>query len=504
MPPELLDLHLADDPQAIISDLMRRDFVSFLIRVFPYISGGAKLEPNWHLDAIAFQLERVRSGDTRRLLVTLPPRNLKSIMISVAWVAWRLGLDPRLNFVCVSYSAELALKHARDCRTVMQSPWYKQLFPRTVISASRSAVHDFQTTSGGGRLATSIEGTLTGRGGDIIIIDDPIKPDDAMSDTVRTRVNDWFFTTLASRLNDKRSGAIITVMQRLHQYDVAGMLMETGEWDQLSLPAIATEDIDVPLTRGRIYSRRTGEALHPRRHSAGDLMREKRMIGSSLFAAQYQQDPVPAEGNIVKAEWLKTYDAVPDAGQIVQSWDTASKDGLLNDWSVCITARRYKNDVYILDVWRRKVEFPDLKRNAIRLARDHRANVMLVEDQASGTQLYQTLLNEGPRGVPRPLARKPEADKKTRLAGVSAMIEAGQLLLPREAAWLAEFKQELLAFPSGRHDDQVDALSQLLIWVGLQQRWDDLQPLGGAPVLFVEGEVWSDADNVYGAMDDPW
>ena len=226
--------------------------------------------------------------------------------------------------------------HARDTRAIMQATWYKALFPRTVLSATRSAVHDFQTTCGGGRLATSIEGTLTGRGGDIIIIDDPIKPDDVMSDTVRTKVNDWFFTTLSSRLNDRRRGAIITVMQRLHQYEVAGMLLETGEWDQLSLPALAIEDSDIPVTRGRTYERVAGQPLHLRRDTIEDLLLEKRRIGSTLFQAQYQQDPVPAAGNIIKAPWLKTYDAVPDWGQIVQSWDTASKDGPWTedgDWS---------------------------------------------------------------------------------------------------------------------------------------------------------------------------
>jgi hypothetical protein len=172
-----------------LDELTRRDFVSFLIRAYPHLSGGADLIPNWHLDAIAYQLERVRLGDCRRLLVTLPPRNLKSIMISVAWVAWCLGRDPSLNFVCVSYSNELSGKHARDCRALVQSTWYRRLFPRTVITASRSAAYDFETTLGGGRLATSIGGTLTGRGGDIIIIDDPLKPEEAMSDTTRDGTN---------------------------------------------------------------------------------------------------------------------------------------------------------------------------------------------------------------------------------------------------------------------------------------------------------------------------
>lgn len=185
-----LDTFSPDDPQALIRALQRRDFGSFLIRAVPWINGGADLQFNWHLDAIAYQLERVAAGDCRRLLVTMPPRSLKSITASVAWVAWMLGRDPTLNFVCVSYSGELAAKLARDCRSIISSAWYRELFPGSVISDKRSATHDFEMTAGGGRLATSITGTLTGRGGDLIIIDDPIKPDEAMSETTRNAVND--------------------------------------------------------------------------------------------------------------------------------------------------------------------------------------------------------------------------------------------------------------------------------------------------------------------------
>jgi predicted phage terminase large subunit-like protein len=499
----MIDVSKLVDPAAVLDELKRRDFVSFLIRAFPHISGGADLNPNWHLDAIAYELGRVAGGRCRRLLVTLPPRNLKSIMISVAWVAWRLGNDPSLNFVCVSYSNELSAKHARDCRAIMQSAWYRQLFPRTVIAASRSAVHDFETSAGGGRLSTSVGGTLTGRGGDIIIIDDPIKPDEAMSDTTRSSVNDWFHTTLASRLNDKKRGAIITVMQRLHQYDLAGMLIESGEWHELSLPAIACEDQAIRLTRGRVRHRSNGDVLHPSRDDLSALLRIKRTVGSAIFAAQYQQQPVPAEGNMIRAAWLQSYDALASlpetGGQIVQSLDTASKDGVLNDWSVCVTARVVGQKVFVVDVWRRKVEFPDLKKAAIRLAREHRASVMLIEDQASGTQLLQALRHEEPHGVPTPIARRPEADKRSRVAGISAMIEAGQLLLPREASWLAEFKQELLAFPSVRHDDQVDALSQLLAWV--QTRYE-ATPIGGSLLLTLDDAVSDYAYPAFGL--DPW
>ena len=263
------------DPRAAMNHLFRTNFGFFLRKAAPWVNGGSAIEWNWHLDAKVHQLDRVEAGKTLRLLVTLPPRNLKSITISVAWVAWMLGRDPTRNFVCVSYSLPLATKMGRDTLSIMQSAWYKEIFPGTVISSKRSAAHDFETTAGGGRLSTSIGGTLTGRGGDIIIIDDPIKPDEAQSDTTRDTVNEWYRTTLASRLNDKRSGAIICTMQRLHQYDLVGMMLDGGGWTHLNLPAIAPENAVIDLPNGRKYYRREGEALHAARESLAALKQTK-------------------------------------------------------------------------------------------------------------------------------------------------------------------------------------------------------------------------------------
>ena len=221
--------------------------------------------------------------------------------------------------------------------------------------------------------------------------------------------------------------------------------------------------------------------LHPSREPYEVLMRIKREAGSRIWNAQYQQNPDPAEGNLVLAAWLRTYRTLPTGGQIVQSYDTASKDNPQNDYSVCITARVIKQQVYILDVLRRRLGFPELRRTTTAHAQLHSAKVLLVEDQASGQQLIQMLRDEQPRGVPQPVACKPEGDKKTRVAAISSMIEAGQLWLPDDAPWLSDFRNELLSFPSSRFDDQVDALSQLLIWVSRQQRMHEEESAG--PIL---------------------
>lgn len=500
-------LGIPQDADAFLKEMQRRDFMSFLDRAWPYISGGQLLDQNWHVEAMAHRLDLVRRGKSRRLLINLPPRNAKSKTVSIIWVAWMLGQDPSLNFVCVSYSNELSGNLARDCLTIMQAPWYRELFPRTIIR--RAAAHDFQTTAGGGRLATSVTGSLTGRGGDIIILDDVIKPDEANSEVTREAVNNWYRTTLASRLNDKESGAIICAMQRLHQFDLPGMLIEGGDWDRLALAAIAEEDEIVPLTRGRRHFRRRGDVLHSARESLGALERQRAEMGSAAFSAQYQQAPVPALGNIFKAAWLRTWNDLDLAtgGEIIQSWDTGIKTAEGNSFSVCVTALVRSRHVYILDVWRGRLEFPELKKKAVELARLHNARTLLIEDRASGQQLIQTLRSEEPLGVPLPIPCQPENDKRTRAEGVSSMVEAGQLSLPSEAHWLGEFKSELLSFPSGRYNDQVDALSQLLARV--RGGWTDEIPSNAGPVLWTADDGYTgDCDDVDASgsiyIDDPW
>ncbi len=341
--------------QDVLDAILRTDFASFVAKVFLEISGGDRFLANWHIHAIAWQLQRIMRGDNTRLVVTMPPRNLKSITISVAWVAWLLGHNPQLRIVCVSYSGELAAKHANDCRSVMQRDWYQRIFPRTRLQMGGMAEMDFRTTQGGGRLSTSVGGTLTGRGGDTIIIDDPIKPDDAHSETTRKNVLNWYSNTLVSRLNNKQTGSMVLVMQRLHEEDLAGHLLEAGGWEHLSLPAIAEDEMSIQVGPRQFHHYRQGTALHPERESIVRLQELKQIMGSATFAAQYQQDPVPAEGLHVKKEWFRYYSEPPEKGpgdQIVQSWDTASKDGPFSEFSVCITALIRRTEVYVLDVYR--------------------------------------------------------------------------------------------------------------------------------------------------------
>jgi hypothetical protein len=261
----------------------------------------------------------------------MPPRSLKSISASIAFPAFVLGLDPGRRIICASYSGDLAKKHSNDFRAVLEPSWYKSTFPITRIGPFKNTETEIELTARGFRMATSVGGTLTGRGGDIIIFDDPLKPDDALSETKRTAVNQWFNNTLLSRLDDKRTGAIVVVMQRVHMDDLTGFLTETSdEWELLSLPAIAPFDECVPVWNGQVHQRKAGEALSPEREPLDVLKALQLQLGSDAFSSQYQQMPIPPGGAMVKRHWIQRYSELPPTSErlvILQSWDTASKGG---------------------------------------------------------------------------------------------------------------------------------------------------------------------------------
>src|SRR5438270_3483996 len=439
--------------------LLRQDFVSFAVRCFQDLNPQAELAMNWHIEVIAAKLTAVREGKIRRLIINLPPRHLKSSMASIAFPAWCLGHDPSAQILSVSYAQDLADKLARDCRSIMTSPWYRGIFP-TRLAPHRQAGQECITPGQGYRLATSTGGVLTGRGADIIIIDDPLKPDEALSDARRKAANEWYDHTLYSRLNDKRHGAIVIVMQRLHEGDLVGHVLAQEEWDIVRFPSIVEADevhqIDT-IFGPRCLTRRQDEPLHLEREPLETLDRIRRIIGEYNFAGPYQQAPAPLGGGLVKAEWFKRYrqSELPERfDRIVQSWDTANKATELSDFSVCTTWGVKGKELFLLAVFRQKLEYPALKRAVREQQGLFEATVVLVEDKASGTQLIQELINEGCYAVTR---YQPTTDKIMRLHAQTALIENGFVHIPQSAPWLAEYLHELTVFPMGKHDDQADS-----------------------------------------------
>jgi hypothetical protein len=329
---------------------LRNDLATFTHRTFQTVAPAQIYLSNWHVDAMAWHLTQCSKRHIKRLLITLPPRHLKSICASVAFPAWLLGLDPTTRIICASYSENLAGKHALDCRSVMESEWYRRIFPGSRISREKNQELNFLTTSQGFRYSTSVGGSLTGRGGSVLIIDDPIKPEDAMSDNRRSAINEWYERTLYSRLDNKRSDLIVLIMQRLHIEDLAGHVLQKEPWVHLNLPAIADNEHRIAIGPGLFHTMYPGEVLHDARESLADLERIRATIGSFNFSAQYQQSPIPLEGEIVKWPWFLLYDQLPprkEGSLIIQSWDVAAKAGEFNDYSVCTTW--LVNDSFLYD-----------------------------------------------------------------------------------------------------------------------------------------------------------
>jgi hypothetical protein len=337
---------------------------------------------DFHIEALAYVLELARQGKARRVIINFPPRTLKSLMTSVAFPAFVLGHDPSKRFVVVSYGADLANTLTNQFRTVINSPSYKQLFP-LMQPGMKNTETEVTTAQNGYRFATSIDGSLMGRGGDFLIIDDPLKPADAFNDARRSYVNNWFTNTLLTRLDDMTTGAIFLVMQRLHEDDPTGALLRlSNDWLLLSLPAIAEVDQMVQTGPDKFYHFRAGDLLQPDRMPRAEL-EDRRALDPETFAAHYQQQPLPPGGLIIQRSWLRFYDVLPPrnaSSVLLQSWDTANKISGANDWSVCTTWLIQEGNYYLIDVLRERLDYPSLRERAIAHARAYRANKIVVEE----------------------------------------------------------------------------------------------------------------------------
>lgn len=470
--------------RATFDQLTRLDLYTFVQRVQRELNPSSPFLENWHIELMAAELMAAWRGECPQLMINLPPRNLKSLCVSIAFVAWALGHDPTKRFLVVSYGAELAEKLGRDTRQVMTSAWYQTLFPRCRLSASRYAAHDLETTLGGGRLAGSRGGPITGRGAHFVIVDDLLKADEALLETAREAAYAFFTSTLSSRV-EKQHGVTIVAAQRLHEDDICGKLLRAGGWRHLCLPAIATRNetfaYDTPFGP-RLARRRVGEALHPEREPLQALARVKAMQGEYHFTAQYQQNPIPLDGNLVKIGNLKRYTPahLPECyHETLFSLDCAYKANDRADYTVIQRWGRRDQRYYLLGQWRMKADYHDMKLKVRALSREHHPDRILVEDSASGQSLIQELRHEGFHGVTGVPVRQ---DKTTRMSLASILVDEGAVLIPEAAPWLADFLHELAGFPHGRHDDQADAFSQALNYF----RIDRQEP---PPIRFAREEL---------------
>lgn len=468
------------DDVSIRDALLRRHLYSFVQKTFNTLHPGQAFIPAWHVDAICNKLEQVANGKIRRLLITVPPRHLKSICTSVAFIAWILGKDPRLRVLVASYGHELSAKHSRDFRKIIMSPWYQDIFPQFGIDPKRNTELEIMTTLRGGRRSVSTGGATTGFGCDLLVVDDVMKAADAQSDVERARVQEYYEQTLFSRLDDKENGRIIVIQQRLHEDDFAGYLLDKRNFVHLNLPAIAEEDEVVALSHGRRFVRQKGEPLFPERESLETLEKIRLEIGTFAFSSQYQQDPVPPEGNRLRWEWFGSYDEQPPRTalqMVVQSWDTAMTAEPTSDFSVCTVWGYLNGDWLLLDVLRERLEYPALKHRVIHMADHWIADKVLIEYAGTGISLFRELNKEYGSSY---FGMRPTRDKEVRFATQGAKLETGKFLLPKSAPWLAIFKREMLGFPNTKFDDQADSVSQFLDWTGSRrgEGWQHIKLTG--------------------------
>lgn len=450
----------------------RECFYAFLMATFRILHGNRQFRRAKHVEAMCYALERVARSELKRLIITVPPRHLKSITVAVAFVGWMLGRHPSKKILVASYGGDLAAKHSRDFRRVTQSPDFARVFSAYQVSDYRDTTNEVETTRNGGRRGVSLGGAVTGFGADIIIVDDLMKAADAHSVTAREQARIFFDETLSSRLNDPENGVYVVIQQRLHEDDIVQHLLDKGGWEHINLPAIAEEQQSLQLYHGRTWTRRPGDLLAPELMDEAALAQKRLEMGPRAFEAQYQQNPTPRDGNRVRWEWFECYEYAAERHEydvVVQSWDTATSVEPGSDFSVCMTFGFYMGKWELLDIYRQRVNYPDLRKAAKRLYRQWNPDRVIIEDASSGRQLVQDLTEdfraEG-KNYRVFMPYRPLKDKEERLDVQCGKLEEGLVLLPEEAPWLLDFKRELLAFPGSRHDDQVDCLSQFLQWTG--------------------------------------
>jgi predicted phage terminase large subunit-like protein len=443
----------------ILNKIVKTNFKIFLQKAFYSLHPKTDFIHNWHIDLITEYLKALEKRQIKRLIINMPPRYLKSFCVTVSWPAWLLANNPARKIIVASHSMALAKKFSQDTKAIMSENWYQQAF-QTRLSPKQSTKEKFCTTKHGFRIATSINSNITGEGGDYLIVDDPLTPAHAISSKKREAVNDWFNNTFFTRLNDKKNGVIVVVMQRLHTMDLSGFLLPKNNWHVLKIPAIAETTQNICFNNFH-YSRKEKEVLCKPIEGIEEIESIKKALGAHVFSAQYQQNPLNIETSVIQRKWIKRYNKKQDFIAIYQSWDTAVKIGLQNDYSVCTTWGVTDNAYYLLDVFRKKLSYPYLKEMLMRQYKKYKPAGVIVEDKSSGQQLIQDISKL--HVIPL-IKFLPQKSKLIRFLLITNILEAGKVYLPYKASWVADFELELFAFPDVTHDDQIDSMSQFLIW----------------------------------------
>lgn len=513
-PQDLLLLSPAEQQEYLLLDesldidLYRTNFHEFVKWCFSVTDPGTPYVDNWHVDMMCEYLLAVERGEIKRLIINVPPRSLKSLVVNVAWTAWLLGHNPGERILSTSYSLKLSTDNSIKTRLILEHPFYKKLFPNTRIARDQNEKMQFTTTARGHRqaISTGAKG-VTGFGGNILIVDDLSSTDDARSDDVHAGQIEWYDFSFSNRLNNKKTGAIVVIMQRLREDDLTGHLMGQGGWVRVKLPVINESKNDIVFRRfehrGKVYTFKAGAYLHEERMDRDYIESEKKK-GEFYFAGQFLQNPVPAGGGIIKKSWLKPWPCeaeMPRMLYVLQSYDTAFTEKTEGDPTGCLTLGVFDTNrparaqgapawdaaqqlppvygIMVLDWWGEHLGFPALKKRVMldykattgRVSRlpfgvnNKHVDLLLIEKKGSGQSLIQELqLAKLPV-----LEYMPTTDKVVRAHAVSPIVEAGKVYVPegpkkREFAdWVQPWVKEVTSFPRAPHDEAMDTLTQALL-----------------------------------------
>ena len=455
------------DQIKIESELYRKSFYKFTLEAFKTIHNGQDLTPNWHIKYLCDRLQkeaiRVVNGETidKHLLINVPRRTLKSELVNVFFSVYCWILKDSIQFISSSYSASLSITLSTQARRLIESDWFINHFPDVKLSKDENTKSRYTTTNSGLRYSTSTGGTVTGMGADIIVIDDPQNPQLARSEVERENANRFFNETLRSRLNNPDKGVFIVIMQRLHENDLTGMLLdkEPDNWEYICLPAELSDYVK-PIELKDNY---VDGLLFPQRLSKDTLKSFKIGLGSYGYSGQYSQIPSPSDGGIFKGDWFNIVKSIPEnINSDFIKWnfylDTAYTSKQDNDATAMLCGAFINNELFIRDVKAVRLEFPELIKEIQKFAAVNgytNNSRIYVEPKASGKSIVQMLKRS--TGLNIMEDKPPTQDKVSRASSVSAFIESGRVNL-LDGRYIDSFLNELKSFPNGNHDDMVDTL----------------------------------------------
>jgi len=464
----------------------------FVKQSWHVVEPGVPFMESWHIEEICEHLEAVSAGEIHRLLINIPPRHSKSTIVSVMWPAWEWITDPAQKFLCASYSGTLSTRDNLKTRRLLQSPWYQERWGHMFkFAGDQNAKQRFENDKTGYRLATSVGGTATGEGGSRLILDDPHGAQAAQSEAMRESDLEWFDMVWSTRLNNPKTDAMVTVMQRLHERDISGhILNDIRGWEHICIPAEWDGKHRKTILGAYDPRKVKGELICPDRFGDKEITMLKQLLGSYGSAGQLQQDPTPSGGGILKTKHFGLWsadDGLPPFEYILQSYDCAFTEKTTGDPTACTVwamfTHKGERNAMLIDAWDEHLSYPDLRAKAIKdwtteyggmskespHSRARRPDRILVEAKASGQSLLQDLRLAK---VPAVGYNPGKADKISRAHQAAPTLELGLLWIPESkknrgqpVSWAAAFLKQLAKFPVAEHDDYVDTFTQAVIYL---------------------------------------